>query len=68
MLQTEQELTVARIHELLAPALNVCRAIELDVQQHPGCPYREAAQKGTTGILRLMDLIRSTDNGPGKTA
>lgn len=63
----EKELTVALIHELLSPALNVCRAIELDVQQHPACPYRAAAQKGTTGILKLMDMIRSADDGPRKT-
>jgi len=56
----EKELTPWRVHQLLAPALNLCRAIELEIVGHPGCPYLDTARKGTNGIIELLEIL----NGP----
>jgi len=53
----KEELTIDRVHELLAPALNLCRAIELEIVGHPECPYLETARKGTNGIIKLMEIV-----------
>lgn len=57
------ELTPDVVHACLAPALNLCRGIELDIVEHSQCPYQDAARKGTAGILRLMAIVQRTYHG-----
>lgn len=57
------ELTPDLVHQYLAPALNLCRSIELDIIEHSQCPYQDAARKGTAGILRLMNIVREQYHG-----
>lgn len=61
-------LTPDLVHQYLAPALNLCRGIELDIIEHSQCPYQDAARKGTAGILRLMAIVQRTHHGTGTPA
>ena len=60
MLQTEETGTgkdlKQAINNLCFPALNVLRGIELDLQDHPCCPYRQMAEKAAVNLMRLLEL------------
>lgn len=60
MLQTPKgrKLDSATVNDLVAPALNLARAIELDLLEHPACPYRDTARKAATGLMILMSLAK----------
>lgn len=57
------ELTPDLVHQCLAPALNLCRGIELDIIEHSHCPFVDAARKGTIGILILMNIVQEHYHG-----
>ncbi|HMM59452.1 MAG TPA: hypothetical protein PKC25_04885 [Candidatus Rifleibacterium sp.] len=52
------ELTPDLVHQCLAPALNLCRGIELDIIGHMHCPFADAARKSTNGIMKLMEIVK----------
>ena len=47
--------TVEELRDLIAPALNVCWSLRLEVQDHP-CRYQPAATKGAHGLSKLLYL------------
>ena len=44
----------SRIIELIAPALEVLWSIKLNIQDHPGCPLKPAAEEGINSLQQLM--------------
>ena len=46
------------VNRLLFPAINVLRGIELDLADHPDCPYRAMAVKATANLMTLLELAQ----------
>lgn len=53
------------VNTLLFPAVNVLRGIELDIQNHPDCPYREMSRKAIDNLMQLLDLANGQGCGDG---
>lgn len=56
-MRTDETLRDA-VNRLLFPALNVLRGIELDLADHPECPYRDMAVKATGNLMTLLELAQ----------
>jgi hypothetical protein len=42
------------VKNLCFPAINILRGIELDLQEHPECPYRDLAKIAVNNLLELL--------------
>lgn len=45
------------VARLIIPSLQILRAVEIDLANHPCCPYR---QKARQAVDSLMDLLQMT--------
>jgi len=63
-MQTGETLRDA-VNRLLFPAVNVLRGIELDLADHPECPYRVMAVKATANLMTLLELAQRKGRDTG---
>lgn len=52
------------VNRLVFPAVNVLRGIELDLADHPDCPYRALAVKATGNLMALLELAQKVKAPP----
>jgi hypothetical protein len=52
------------VNRLLFPAVNVLRGIELDLADHPECPFRVMAVKATANLMTLLELAQKESKTP----
>lgn len=52
------------VNRLVFPAVNVLRGIELDLTDHPDCPYRAMSVKATANLMALLELAQKVKAPP----
>lgn len=50
-------LTLQEVRDLVTPALNICWALRLELQDHP-CKYQEVAIIGGNNLAKLLTLAQ----------
>lgn len=61
----ERAVSAQAVNALLFPAVNVLRGIELDIQNHPDCPYREMSRRAIDNLMQLLDMANGQGCGDG---